>query len=193
VSSKSADSQWHSIESLVTGVTNSGQIRTEISLEPAPAPARLATHALTLLADIDSNGDEIGSGRLVILYEPEWQEAWDGNLRLVAFARADLETELVTDPMLLEVGWSWVQDSFSERNLAPVSLSGTVSRAGSQSFGDLSARAPEGSVEIRYSFTVASVDQLEECLYAWCDLLASAAGLAPLPAGVTAIRLKDSK
>ncbi len=177
----------------MSSLPTSGQIRTEISLEPAPAPARLATHALTLLADIDSGGEEIGSGRLVILYEPEWQEAWDGNLRFVAYARADLETELVTDSMLLEVGWSWVLDSFSERGLQPHLLSGTVSRAGSQSFGELSARAPEGSVEIRYSFTVLNPEDANEYLLAWNDLLASAAGLEPLPQGVTAIRPKDHK
>lgn len=184
-------SDWQQIETIVASLPTSGQIRTEISLEPAPAPARLASHALTLMADLDAAGEEIGSGRLVILYEPEWQEAWDGNLRFVAFARADLETELVTDSMLLEVGWSWVLDSFNERGLTPKSLSGTVSRSGSQSFGDLSARAPEGSIEIRYSFTITNVAETGEFLLAWCDLLASAAGLAPLPEGVTAIRLKD--
>jgi hypothetical protein len=128
-----------------------------------------------------------------VLYEPEWQEAWDGQLRFVAYARADLETELVTDSMLLEVGWSWVLDSFSDRGLKPHLLSGTVSRAGSQSFGELSARAPEGSVEIRYSFTVLNPEDANEYLLAWNDLLASAAGLEPLPEGVTAIRPKDPK
>jgi Protein of unknown function (DUF3000) len=167
-------------------------IRAEITLETAPAPARLATNAMTILADLDVAGEEVGSGRLVILHEPEWQEAWDGNLRMVAFARSELETELVTDSMLLEVGWSWVVDSFKGREIAASSLSGTVSRAGSQSFGDLSARTPEGSVEIRYSWTILDYAELPQHVLSWCDLLASAAGLEPLPDGVVALRVKDA-
>jgi hypothetical protein len=183
---------WPSLQHAIEAAISDRGIRSEITLETAPAPARLATNAMTILADLDVGGDEVGSGRLVILHEPDWQEAWDGNLRMVAFARSELETELVTDSMLLEVGWSWVMDSFKNRELTPSSLSGTVSRAGSQSFGDLSARAPEGSVEIRYSWTILDYNELAQHVLAWCDLLSSAAGLAPLTDGVVALRVKDA-
>lgn len=184
--------QWSTLQQTIESAISDRGIRAEITLETAPAPARLATNAMTILADLDVAGEEVGSGRLVILHEPEWQEAWDGNLRMVAFARSELETELVTDAMLLEVGWSWVLDSFKGREITASSLSGTVSRAGSQSFGDLSARAPEGSVEIRYSWTILDFPDLPQHILSWCDLLASAAGLEPLPDGVVALRMKDA-
>jgi hypothetical protein len=184
--------QWSTLQQTIESAISDRGIRAEITLETAPAPARLATNAMTILADLDVAGEEVGSGRLVILHEPEWQEAWDGNLRMVAFARSELETELVTDAMLLEVGWSWVLDSFKGREINASSLSGTVSRAGSQSFGDLSARAPEGSVEIRYSWTILDFPDLPQHILSWCDLLASAAGLEPLPDGVVALRMKDA-
>lgn len=190
MNAKASAVNWPVVESAIQNWLQSNGIRNEITLELAPAPGRLATHALTLLADLDIQGEEVGSGRLVVLFEPQWQEAWDGNLRLVAFARAELETELVTDPMLLEVGWSWVEDSFTDRKLDVTALSGTISRAGSQSFGDLANRSPEGSVEIRYSWTVPNSDQIVEHLQSWCDLLAAAAGLEPLPPGVSTIRPK---
>lgn len=184
--------QWSELQQLIQSAIADRGIRSEITLETAPAPARLATNAMTILADLDVAGAEVGSGRLVILHEPEWQEAWDGNLRMVAFARSELETELVTDSMLLEVGWSWVMDSFKSRDITADSLSGTVSRAGSQSFGDLSARTPEGSVEIRYSWTILDYADMSQHVLSWCDLLASAAGLEPLPHGVAALRVKDA-
>jgi hypothetical protein len=140
---------------------------------------------------VDVNGEEVGNGRLVVLFEPHFQDTWDGNLRMVGFVSADLETELVTDSMLLEVGWSWVEDAFKGRSINPLALSGTVSRSGSQSFGDLSTREPEGQVEIRVSWTVPSNEEFTDHALAWVDLITSAAGLEPLPAGVSAIPLKN--
>jgi hypothetical protein len=140
---------------------------------------------------VDVNGEEVGNGRLVVLFEPHFQDTWDGNLRMVGFVSADLESELVTDSMLLEVGWSWVEDAFKSRSINPLALSGTVSRSGSQSFGDLSAREPEGQVEIRVSWTVPSNEEFTDHALAWVDLMTSAAGLEPLPAGVSAIPLKN--
>jgi hypothetical protein len=62
--------------------------RSEIVLDEVPAPTRLAPHALALSADIaDEEGEEIGSGRFVLLHDPEGQEAWDGQFRVVASPR----------------------------------------------------------------------------------------------------------
>lgn len=165
--------------------------RAEISLEAAPAPARLATHTAALLADVDVHGSEVGNGRLVLLAEPKFQPEWDGQIRLVGFVRADLENEMVTDPLLLEVGWSWVVDSFATRGLSPVALSGTVSRSGNQSFGDISARPATGSIEIRSSWTVAE-ESISDHVAAWCELLAAACGLEPLPVGVVSLKPRQA-
>lgn len=182
--------QWIEITSEIKALLENRNIRTEIKLDHTAAPARLATHTAAIVADVDMHGEEIGNGRLVVLFEPLFQDTWDGNLRLVGFVSADLETELVTDPMLLEVGWSWVEDSFNERGLNPLALSGTVSRSGSQSFGDISMREPEGQVEIRVSWTVPASESFTTHALAWIDLMTCAAGLEPLPAGVSAISLK---
>lgn len=166
--------------------------RLEIELESAPAPARLAAHAAAVLADLVVGGEDVADGRLVMLFEPEYQPEWDGQIRLVGFTRADLEAELVTDALLLEVGWSWVLDSFEGRGLSPLSVSATVSRTGSQSFGDISSRPPAGAVEIRSSWTVPNDESLTEHVYAWCDLLASAGGLEPIPSGTAALRRRKA-
>lgn len=182
--------QWTEITKQIKGLLENRTTRPEIKLDHTAAPARLASHTAAIVADVDMHGDEIGNGRLVVLFEPHFQDTWDGNLRLVGYVSADLESELVTDPMLLEVGWSWVEDAFANRDLNPLALSGTVSRSGSQSFGDISMRQPEGQVEIRVSWTVPATETFSNHALAWVDLLTSAAGLEPLPAGVSAISLK---
>ena len=179
--------RWLDLSATVEAVLNDRSVRSEITLDSTPAPARLATHTAALLADVDVDGDEMGSGRLVILFEPEFQPTWDGHVRCVAFVRSNLETELVLDPLLLQVGWSWVTDSLAGRDSSAIALSGTVSRNSSQSFGDLAARDPEGNVEIRVSWTVPEGESLREHILAWCDMLSMTCGLPPLAEGVVSI------
>jgi len=186
-SNPSSTDRWDEISQQLQAVLVDRTVRSEIRLDQAPAPAKLASHTSAILADVDVDGEEVASGRLVVLYEPLGHESWDGDLRCVGFVRAELETELVTDSMLLEVGWSWVTDGLSNHGIHGHALSGTVSRAGSQSFGDLSERTPEGSVEIRMSWTVPSDESILDHVLAWCDVLASTAGLEPLPEGVVSI------
>ncbi len=66
----------------------------------APAPAKLAPFAAAVAASVEEAGNELARGRLIVLYDPEGHEAWDGCLRLVTYIRTELEDELVTDPML---------------------------------------------------------------------------------------------
>ena len=53
----------------------------------------------------------------MLLYDPTGPEPWDGTFRAVTFVRADLEPELGADPLLGEVGWSWLVEAL--RTAAP--------------------------------------------------------------------------
>lgn len=178
---------WNNLYGQLQQLAEDDTIRPEFTLELAPAPAKLATHTAALLADVDTS-IPVGNGRLVVLFEPEYQVAWEGNVRFVSYITAQLEPELITDPLLLEVGWSWVSDSLN--GLSCAALSGTVSRNDSQSFGDISSRPPEGSIEMRASWTVLNLDEFTQHLEAWIGMLQSASGLEPLPDGVTHIGTK---
>ena len=48
-------------------------------------------------------GEDVGSGRLVLLHDPAGNAAWGGTFRLVTFARAEVDPEMVTDPLYREV------------------------------------------------------------------------------------------
>lgn len=182
--------EWSELHEQLRQLAEDERIRPEFTLELAPAPAKLATHTAALLADVDTS-IPVGNGRLVVLYEPEYQVAWEGNVRLVSYITAQLEPELITDPLLLEVGWSWIHDALMGLGFA--ALSGTVSRNDSQSFGDISSRPPEGSIEMRASWTITELSEFSMHLHAWITMLQSASGLEPLPDGVTHIATNRNK
>jgi hypothetical protein len=159
------------------------RLRPEIHLEEAPAPQRLAPYAIALSAEVEVDDEDLGTGRLVVLHDPEGQEAWAGTFRIVAFVKATLEPEMAADPLLAEVGWSWLLEALDAHGAAYDSISGTVTRVTSESFGGLSDRPLEGQIEIRVSWTPQDAHLAPHAL-AWGDVLAQAAGLMPLPPGV---------
>ena len=152
--------------------------RDEILLEEIPAPQRLAPYSFALSATVLRSGDEVASGRLILLHDPAGHEAWEGTLRLVTYVTAELDAEMATDPLLPEVGWSWLTDALDLSHAPYKAAAGTVTQTLSTRFGDLSGTPPTADIEIRASWT--PVDRgLEPHLEAWCALLASTAGLPP--------------
>jgi hypothetical protein len=61
-----------------------------------------------------------------------------------------------------------------------------VTRTSSDSYGELDSHPLEGTIEIRASWTVSS--DLGLHVAAWGDLLCQAAGLQPLPQGMSRIK-----
>ena len=129
--------------------------RPGLDFEPLPAPRRLATysHALSVTAaEQQSEGEvELGSGRFVLLYEPEGHEEWLGSWRCVTLLQAELEPEIAEDPLLADVTWSWLREALSGLNYA--ALGGTVSRCASSGFGELADQGTSTSVELRASWS----------------------------------------
>ena len=54
---------------------------------------------------------EAGTARLMLLHDPAGQDGWTGTFRVVVQVHADVEEEMAADPMLGEVGWSWLTDA----------------------------------------------------------------------------------
>jgi len=163
------------------------RLRSEVRLTEVPAPGRIAPYSVALSAEIDApDGEaELGSGRFVLLHDPNGQEAWDGTFRAVTLVRATLEAELGGDPLLCEAAWSWVEESLHDADAGFHSLGGTVTRIVSQSFAALAERPAQVEVEVRASWTPEG--DVGAHLDAWSTVLCTAAGLPPLPDGVAAI------
>lgn len=162
------------------------RLRAELRITEVPAPTRIAPHAAAFTADVIDPADpeeDLATGRFVVLHDPSAPEAWGGQWRVVTFARAELEPELSGDPMLGAVGWSWLMDSLADRDLAWDAEAGTVTRVVSESFAGLADREPSVEMEIRASWTPTG-GEIAEHLRAWTDMLATIAGIPPLPDGV---------
>jgi hypothetical protein len=167
-------------------------LRPEVVLDESPAPQRLAPFAVALSAEVRLDDEDLATGRLVVLYDPDGQEAWAGPIRLVAYVRAACEPEMAIDPMLPAVGWSWLVESLEARGAAFTAASGTVTRVASESFGGMAGTPANAEVEIRASWSPLD-DDLGRHLEGWGDLLCQAAGLPPLPPGVATIKPKRAR
>lgn len=158
--------------------------RPELSIEEAPAPQRLAPHAVAITAEFVEGDEELASGRLVLLHDPDGVEAWQGTFRAVTFVKAVLEPDLAADPLLTGVAWTWLEEAIDGAG-PRTALGGTVTRVMSESFGTIGDRDVSGQVEIRASWTpLCDPSDMGAEAEAWAALLAQAAGLLPLPQGV---------
>lgn len=161
----------------------SARPRPEIELEEVPAPQRLAPYSYALSGTVLRHGEEVATGRLILLHDPAGHEAWEGTLRLVTYVTAELEPELAADPLLPAVGWSWLIEALDGFEARYTAAGGTVTQTLSTRFGELAGPPSAADVEIRASWT--PLDDLGAHIRAWCEVLASTAGLPP--PGVTAL------
>ena len=163
--------------------------RSELHVEELPAPQRIAPYSAAITADVIASGEELGSGRFVLLHDPAGNNSWQGTFRCVTFARAEVDPEMVSDPLLAQVGWSWLLDALASHGAEFVAPSGTVTSVSSESFGGMADEDPSAEVEVRASWTPVLTEGvgLAAHVQAWGELLCTTAGLPPLPAGVVAI------
>lgn len=166
--------------------------RPELVVEEIPAPQRIAPYALALEAEVDLEGTELGRGRLVLLHDPEGNPAWEGTFRCVTYARAEVDAEMVADPLLRAVGWSWLVDALDRHQAEHTAPSGTVTAVSSESFGSMAGDPHRAEVEIRASWTPIVTDGADIAAHAqaWQDLLCMVSGLPLLPAGVVPLPVR---
>jgi hypothetical protein len=162
------------------------RLRPEISLDETPGPARLAAYTAAFLADAVVSGEELATGRLVVLHEPAGHDAWHGAFRLVTYVRAALEPEMAVDPLLPSVGWAWLLEALDAHGARFAAPSGTVTRVASESFGTIADDPHSGEIEVRASWSPIGLD-LASHVAGWADLLCHTAGLPPVPDGVAAL------
>jgi hypothetical protein len=163
----------------------SATYRPELFVEGMPAPQRIAPYASALSADVTVAGDDVGSGRIVVLHDPAGNDAWDGTFRCVAYARAQIDPEQVTDPLLAGVGWSWLTEALDAHGAEYVAPSGSVTCVSTESFGGMADEPATAHLEIRASWS--PVGDLTPHVEAWGELLCTAVGLEPVPEGVATI------
>ena len=163
---------------------HAARLRPEVLCEEMPAPQRIAPYATALSADVTVDGTDVGTGRIILLHDPAGNEAWGGTFRCVAYVRAEIDPELITDPMLAGVGWSWLTEALEAHGATYTAPSGTVTRVATESFGGMSDEESSAQLELRASWTPQDLD-IAAHVEAWGELLCNAVGLPPVPEGVT--------
>jgi DUF3000 family protein len=167
------------------------RMRPEVLCEEMPAPQRIAPYASALSADVTVDEVDVGTGRIILLHDPAGNDAWEGTFRCVAYVRAEIDPELITDPMLAAVGWSWLTEALDAHGASYSSASGTVTRVATENFGGMADEEGSAQLELRASWTPleeadGSLDMASH-VEAWGELLCTTVGLPPVPDGVTAM------
>lgn len=156
------------------------------SVVEIPSPQRIAPFSVALEAEVTQNQVEVSSGRFILLHDPVGEQTWEGTFRCVTFIQAAVEYEMASDPLMAEVGWSWLTDALAKANAAHTNASGTVTCVSSRGFGAMAADPDRAEIEIRASWT-ALLDEthgIKEHLKVWQDLLCATGGIEELPQGV---------
>jgi hypothetical protein len=180
------------VAELEAGVAAQRQRRPELSFDGEPPPRRLAPQAAAVAATVEVAGIEIGWGRFVLLYDPAGQDGWAGPFRVIAYVRAELEPEIAADPLVGQVGWSWLTEALESRSAEYGAPSGTVTRVVTEGFGTKQDDPVATEFEMRASWSPVTADGghywLDRHLGAWADMLCLASGLPPVPPGVAQLR-----
>ena len=163
-------------------------LRDELSVKEIQAPGRIAPYAFAMAADVGNpphgRDSERGTGRFILMHDPEEPEAWGGAFRVVSFTQAPQDPEIGVDPFLASVTWSWLTDALEFRGAAYHSPSGTATKVLSSGFGELEGQGDGAQIELRASWTPDSTDFAPH-LSAWCDLLCALAGFSVQPGAIT--------
>ena len=148
-------------EAFSRAVDQLGQMRWRpgFTTDEIGSPQRIAPYSIAISADLDVDGESGASGRLILLHDPAGNDSWGGTFRLVSYVRADVDLEMVTDPLLPDVAWSWFTESLELRGCRAHSLAGTVTASYGKGFGEMTD-ADRAEVEVRCSWTP---DARREC------------------------------
>lgn len=167
-----------------------------VAIHEVRGPAKIAPYTAALDARVGAVGVAEGAGtdagqattgKFVLLYDPDGQAVWEGNLRVVVLVRASLDGVVIDDPLLAEVAWDWLDDALADQGAQHLARAGAVTKIRTTSFGDIASRDDAADVEVRASWTPTSLD-LAPHLQAWAQLLCAVSGLEPQPAGVSVLR-----
>ncbi|MGH3267053.1 MAG: DUF3000 family protein [Trebonia sp.] len=166
------------------------EARDDLAFEDWPAPKRLAPNAAALAVTAYRDGEEAGTGKLVLLHDAAGHAGWTGTFRVVAQVNADVDEEMAADPLLGEVGWSWLTDALDLHAPGYRAPSGTVTRVITEGYGGKADEPHSTGFELRASWCPADDGfeaEVRGAVLAWSDLLAAAAGLPAQPPGTRAL------
>ena len=143
------------VSDIEAGLERQRGLRPELTFEQEPAPRKLAPFAASVAVTVEGADGDVGWGRFVLLYDPAGQRGWGGPFRIIAHIRVDLEPEIAADPLVGEVGWSWLTEALDARAVGYQQTSGTVTRVVTEGFGAKHGEPTTTEFELRASWSPA--------------------------------------
>ncbi|WP_243074838.1 DUF3000 domain-containing protein [Microbacterium sp. SS28] len=169
-------------------VRNTG-FRDDLIVREIPAPPGLAPEAIALAGDVrpeaEGRASDLGTGRFILLHDPDEPAAWEGPWRIVCFAQAPLEPDIGIDPLLADVTWSWLVDALDAHGAEYGAASGTATKTLSKGFGSLAAEGDGAQIELRASWSPQG--GVGPHVEAWAELVCMLAGLPPGSEGIAVL------
>ncbi|PYI38365.1 DUF3000 domain-containing protein [Arthrobacter psychrolactophilus] len=162
----------------------SAHTRSELNLSEVPAPAQLAPYGVALGAEVTVDGEELATGRFILLHDPHGSALWGGKFRIVSYIRAQLEDDIGNDSLLGNVVWALFVEALEAQGARYTNSGGTATRILSESYGALATRPDTVDIELRASWTPADAS-VDAHLEAWANIVCTFAGLPPASDGVT--------
>jgi hypothetical protein len=162
------------------------EFRGDLAVREIPAPTGLAAYALALAGDVRPEDEGVesayGTGRFILLHDPDEPAQWNGAWRIVCFAQAPLEPDIGIDPLLADVAWAWLTDALRSRQAGYHSASGTATKTLSKGFGSLASEGDGAQIELRASWSPEG--EIAPHVEAWAELVCMLAGLPPGSEGI---------
>ena len=154
-------------------------VRPEVEVREINAPADIAKHAIAFSCDVKADSAhekiDLGTGRIVILWDTEPQESWTSRFRVIVFAKSPLETDIGSDEESAGISWAWLISALEENGATYGAEAGTATRVISTGFGALDNQKDHSEIELRASWSPMDSD-LGAHLNAWQNLICMMSG-----------------
>jgi hypothetical protein len=153
-------------------------LRSELETEQIPAPKEIAPFALAFSAQVPNPADtpmNRGVGRLVFLHNPGEFDTWGSNMRVIAYGKSPLESDVAMQEDAANYWWEWLMRALDYRGAKYSHEAGTITRMTSTGMGALATDRENTEIEIRASWSPTE-DDLGAHLGAWQDLISGMAG-----------------
>jgi len=154
-------------------------VRSEVDVHEINAPEDLAKHAVAFSCDVKAESAhekiDLGTGRIVLLWDTEPQESWASRFRVIVFAKSPLDSDIGADEMAAGVTWAWLMSALEENAATYGAEAGTATRVISTGYGSLASQKDHSEVELRASWSPLDW-QLGNHLAAWQNLICMMSG-----------------
>jgi hypothetical protein len=152
--------------------------RSELETHQIPSPANIAEHALAFSTHKPNPADtpnNLAAGRIVFLYDPSQFETWGSNMRVIAYGKSPLESDVVEDNDYANYWWGTLELALQQHGALFSHSAGTITKMISTGVGGLGTEPVHTEIELRASWSPTQ-DNLAPHFAAWQDLIADMAG-----------------